>query len=81
MSFKPLSLGFIGGSLKSAVGYAHRVACAMDGRWRLDAGCFSLDEAENQATADAYGVTGERTYRTWPELLQREKGRLDAVVS
>jgi len=76
----PLSLGFIGGSLHSAVGYAHRVACAMDGRWALEAGCFSRHEEENHATAAAYGVSSDRTYDTWKELLLGEKDRLDAVA-
>lgn len=80
MSTTPLTLGFIGGSLRSAVGYTHRVACAMDGLWRVDAGCFSPLEEENAPTAEAYGVTADRAYLEWNELLQREKGRLDAVV-
>ena len=80
MNTSPFSLGFIGGSLRSAVGYAHRVACAMDTRWVLAAGCFSRHAEENQATAAAYGVASDRTYGTWQDLLVREKGRLDAVV-
>lgn len=80
MSAAPFKLGFIGGSLHSAVGYAHRVACAMDNRWRVEAGCFSRHEEENQATAAAYGVAPGRVYSTWRKLLEKEKARLDAVV-
>ncbi|MEI6970790.1 MAG: Gfo/Idh/MocA family oxidoreductase [bacterium] len=76
----PLALGFIGGSLHSAVGYAHRVSCAMDGAWRLEAGCFSRNQEENLATAMAYQIASGRTYRSWQELLASEKDRLDAVV-
>lgn len=77
---RPFLLGFIGGSLRSAVGYAHRVSCAMDRRWAVAAGCFSRDANENHATSLAYGVPSERTYNTWRALLEKEKGHLDAVV-
>lgn len=80
MSSLPFKLGFIGGSLHSAVGYAHRVSCMMDHRWILTAGCFSRHAEENRTTAAAYGVSSERTYPTWRELLLKEKGKLDAVV-
>ena len=76
----PLSLGFIGGSLASAVGYAHFAACTMDKRWSLTSGCFGLEADDNSATAQAYGVPADRLYTRWDEMLQSEKGRLDAVV-
>lgn len=77
---RPFSLGFIGGSLASAVGYAHFAACTMDRRWSVDAACFSPDVDDNVATADAYGVAPDRLYRGWREFLAAEKGRLDAVA-
>jgi predicted dehydrogenase len=80
MRSSPFALGFIGGSLRSAVGYAHRVSCTMDERWGLVAGCFSRNESENRATASAYGVAPERTYATWQDMLSAEMERLDAVV-
>ncbi|MBN2448779.1 MAG: Gfo/Idh/MocA family oxidoreductase, partial [Lentisphaeria bacterium] len=76
----PLSLGFIGGALDSAVGYTHFVSCRMDRRWSLDAGCFSALPQENRRAGEAYGVAPERVYPTWEDLLRQEKGRLDAVV-
>jgi predicted dehydrogenase len=75
-----LRLGFIGGSLKSAVGYAHRTACELDGAWSIEAGCFSAKSEDNRTTALAYGVCPERTYTDWRTLLEKEQGRLDAVV-
>ena len=76
----PLSLGFIGGSLNSAVGYTHFVSCAMDNQWTLDAGCFSVDAQRNQETAQTYGVASDRVYNHWQNMLREEKGRLDAIV-
>ncbi|NCB40309.1 MAG: Gfo/Idh/MocA family oxidoreductase [Erysipelotrichia bacterium] len=78
--YKPLALAFIGGSIKSAVGYAHFAACHLDNRWKLVAGCFSRGEAINSETALQWGVSFERLYSDWRQLIEREKGRLDAVV-
>lgn len=75
----PLSLGFIGGAINSAVGHVHASAAVMDHRWRLDAGCFSRDKEINQQTAKSYGVSEARTHADWRILLEREKGRLDAI--
>lgn len=77
---RPFSLGFIGGSLHSAVGYTHRVSAMMDNRWKLAAGCFSRTAEENRATAAAYGVPPDRLYKNWRDLLAGEKGGLDAVA-
>jgi predicted dehydrogenase len=76
----PLSLGFIGGSLNSAVGYTHFVASGMDNNWVLQAGCFSADAQRNRETAQVYGVAADRVYDDWPGMLRKEKGRLDAIV-
>lgn len=76
-SFK---LGFIGGALNSAVGYTHFNASRMDGHFKVDAGCFSRNEDENQRSAIVYGVPRERTYSNWQTLLLEERGRIDAIV-
>lgn len=77
---RPLSLGFIGGSLKSAVGYAHFAASRLDNRWQLMAGCFSRDQETNLATGQQWNVLPERIYTDWQELITRERGKLDAIV-
>ncbi|HYR44110.1 MAG TPA: Gfo/Idh/MocA family oxidoreductase [Terriglobia bacterium] len=77
---EPLKLGFVGGSINSAVGYAHFVSSAMDKRWQLVAGCFSRDPAVNHETAQAYGVEPGRVYVTLDDMLEAERSRLDAVV-
>ena len=76
----PMSLGFIGGSLNSAVGYTHFVSSAMDKRWTLVAGCFSTNTQRNRESAKAYGIAADRTYGSWRDMLKKEKGRLDAIV-
>ncbi len=77
---KRLRLGFIGGGLNSAVGRAHFTASRMDGRWDLVAGAFSNDPAINGATADQWSVDSPRLYSDWRDLVESERGRLDAVA-
>lgn len=80
MTADPLALGFIGGSLRSAVGYAHYCASVMDNEWHLAAGCFSRHEDDNEATAHAYGVPAERLHADWRAMIAAERHRLDAIV-
>jgi predicted dehydrogenase len=75
-----LSLGFIGGSLQSAVGSAHHCAAIMDNVWRIDAGCFSRTQDINHATGRALGVAPHRVHDDWRGLIAAERTRLDAVV-
>ena len=75
-----LKLGFIGGGLNSAVGPAHRVASQMDGRWELVAGAFSRHPEINDATGTSWGVSADRVYDHWEDLLAAELGQLDAVA-
>lgn len=75
-----MELGFIGGSITSAVGTTHKIASQMDGRWRLSAGCFALNSEVNEETAKCWGIDPERLYTSWQEFLSAERGKLDAVV-
>jgi predicted dehydrogenase len=76
---KPFRLGFIGGALDSAVGYAHFAACRMDRRWSLEAGFFSPQKVLNQQTAEAYGVARAHLHYDFHTFLDKEKKNLDAV--
>lgn len=80
MTTSALKLGFIGGGLDSAVGYAHFCACKMDNRWDLVAGSLSIDQNVNRETSRAYGISDDRVYDDWRDFLVSEKGRLDAVA-
>ena len=75
----PFRLGFIGGALDSAVGYAHFAACRMDRRWSLEAGFFSPQKVLNQQTAEAYGVPRAHLHYDFHTFLDKEKKNLDAV--
>jgi predicted dehydrogenase len=77
---EPLRLGFIGGGLNSAVGRVHALASQLDGRWHLEAGCFSKDPDMNLRTARERGVSPARTHGTLEEFIELEVDRLDAVA-
>lgn len=77
---QPLRIAFIGGALNSAVGYTHFNASRLDGYFRVEAGCFSRNQSQNERTATTYGVSADRTYSNWQNLIREEHGRIDAVV-
>ncbi len=79
-SSSPLKLGFIGGAIDSAVGYAHYCACRIDDRWELTSGNFRRNPEINHNTANRYGIPGNKIYNTWQEFIEGEKnGGVDAV--
>lgn len=80
MQSNSLRLGFIGGSVNSAVGYTHFNASRLDGHFKVEAGCFSRHTEENHKSAHTYGVQPERCYVDWQTLLKAEKGAIDAFV-
>lgn len=77
---KPLSLGFIGGGLNSAIGMTHKIASQMDGHFQLTAGCFSRHEDVNRQTGAAWGLDEGAIYQDALTLLEQEHRRLDAIV-
>lgn len=78
--FKPLKIGFIGGGINSAVGYAHYVACRMDNRWKVETGCFSRDVEINKETAHRYEIVENRRYLSIDDLIRSEKDQVDAYA-
>ncbi len=66
--------------MESAVGRAHHIALQMDGRFRIAAGCFSSNEEKNINTGALLNICADRVYENWRQFLQRERGRLDAVL-
>ncbi|MBV5309735.1 Gfo/Idh/MocA family protein [Chromatium okenii] len=75
-----LKLGFIGGGINSAVGMTHFIAAQMDGRFRVEAGCFSRNAETNTQTAQQWGIPLNRVYNNGTELLAHEQNHLDAIV-
>lgn len=76
---KEIKYGMVGGSIYAFIGEVHRKALAFDPRAELVAGCFSNIESENIDTANAYGVSKERTYRDYKEMAAAEAARPDKI--
>lgn len=77
---KTFEVAFIGGGINSAVGSAHFAAINIDLTFKLVAGCFSRNNEINHETAVKYGVDLSRTYQSIDDLIEKEKGRIDAII-
>ena len=75
-----LKLGVIGGAVDSAIGRSHYIASQMDGRFRIESGCFSKAQTINEQTAELLDVRKDRLYQDWRTLLRLEQGRINAVL-
>ncbi len=73
-------IAFLGGSLDSAVGKAHKAAIEIDKKFNLVAGCFSRNTEINLKTGIEYGVQVDRIYDNILDLINAEKENLDAIV-
>lgn len=80
MNKKKLKLGFIGGGVNSAVGSTHFIATQMDGRFKVESGCFSRNKKINTQTAEQWGIATDRCYSDDTDFLKQEKGLVDAIV-
>jgi predicted dehydrogenase len=73
-----LRYGMVGGGQGAFIGEVHRKAIAMDGLAELVSGCFSQSPKNTLATGDLLGLTKERLYKSFEEMLKAEAGRKDA---
>lgn len=84
-AMKKIRLGMIGGGEGAFIGAVHRRAAALDGRYELVGGSFSRDEGNNARTAASLGLTAERCYSNWEQLIDAESqldpaSRMEALV-
>lgn len=77
---KKRQLAFVGGSQYSAIGNVHRIASQMDGAFELVGGCFSRTAKISRETATEWGLNLARTYDDVQDLIDSEKGKIDAVA-
>lgn len=77
---KVREIAFVGGATRSAVGNVHRIAAQMDGRFKLVGGCFSRNQEVNAETGNRWRLDSARIYRDIFELIDLERGQVDAVV-
>ena len=77
---RPLKIGFVGGGISSAIGYAHAAACGMDRLFVIESGSFSRNEETNFDSAEIYNVGKENVYSAWSDMLAQKGNGLDAIA-
>lgn len=68
----------IGGGQGAFIGAVHRLAAALDSMYELTAGAFSSDAEKSQATGVSLGLSADRVYASYQELIEQEKQRPEA---
>ncbi|MGY2134593.1 Gfo/Idh/MocA family protein [Hymenobacter sp. HD11105] len=68
-----LRLGMIGGGQGAFIGAVHRHAAALDGLYELVAGAFSSNPDTSRASGHLLGLSADRVYGSYQELIEREK--------
>ena len=74
-----LRYGMVGGDLQSFIGGVHRTALRMDPGVELVSGCFSRNAEKNLACGDMYGVSQDRLFTDWREMLTAEAASEDKI--
>jgi predicted dehydrogenase len=75
-----LGWGLIGGGEGSQIGPAHRVGAVMDGAFELRAGALDADPERGREFALRLGITRDRAYGDWREMLEGEKPRAERLA-
>ncbi|MGB1152358.1 MAG: gfo/Idh/MocA family oxidoreductase, partial [Schleiferiaceae bacterium] len=70
-----LRAAMIGGGPGSFIGGVHRIAARIDGDYELVAGAFSSKPEKCLETARELGISDDRAYGSWQELLSLELER------
>ncbi|WP_424831450.1 Gfo/Idh/MocA family protein [Ruegeria sp.] len=74
-----LKWGMIGGGEGSQIGPAHRLGAQADGLFEFAAAALDHRPEQGRAFAQELGVSADRAYGDWREMLQAETARPDRV--
>lgn len=74
-----LNWGMIGGGEGSQIGPAHRMGAQADGNFVLAAGALDHDPKRGKDYAQSLGVTPDRAYGNWQQMLTEESARADRI--
>lgn len=74
-----LNWGLIGGGEGSQIGPAHRLGAAVDGEFAFVAGALDHRPEAGRAYGQRLGLSADRAYGDWREMLEGERGRADRV--
>jgi predicted dehydrogenase len=76
---KRLTYGMVGGGQGAFIGDVHRKSIALDGKAELAAGCFSRDHKNTLATGNMLGLSEDRLYASFEEMMVAEGHREDKI--
>lgn len=65
-------MGMVGGGEGAFIGEIHRAAARLDGGIELVCGAFSSDPRRSRHSGAALGLSDERIYSTWQQMLSAE---------
>jgi predicted dehydrogenase len=74
-----LRMGMVGGGAGSFIGPVHRMAAELDGTIELVAGAFSQNAEKSRQAGITYGISADRAYSTFTQMMEQEKKRSDAI--
>ena len=74
-----LGFGLVGGGPGAFIGRVHVMAAQLDGRLQLSAGAFSRDPAKSKLAGEGFGVSSDRAYGSWADMLAAEARRTDGI--
>ncbi|MDF1776294.1 MAG: Gfo/Idh/MocA family oxidoreductase [Rhizobiaceae bacterium] len=74
-----LKWGMIGGGEGSQIGPAHRLGAGLDGLFAFSAGALDHNPAAGRDFAQRLGITQDRAYGDWKEMLAGERSRDDRI--
>ena len=74
-----LRMGMVGGAAGSFIGPVHRMAAELDGAIELVAGAFSQDAQRSRQAGVTYGISADRAYANYEEMMKLERKRQDAI--
>ncbi|KAA1244024.1 Gfo/Idh/MocA family protein [Aquimarina sp. RZ0] len=67
-----LKMGMVGGGIGSFIGDVHRKAASIDGMIELVCGSFSSSKEKSLQSAAALGISDDRAYGTFEEMIEKE---------
>ena len=76
---KKLKWGMIGGGEGSQIGPAHRLGALADGLFEFSAAALDHRPDVGRTYAKSLGISEDRAYGDWKEMLTREKNREDRI--
>ncbi|MCQ0990502.1 Gfo/Idh/MocA family protein [Jiella marina] len=74
-----IRLGMVGGGQGAFIGGVHRIASRIDDKFTLVAGALSSTPEKARASAAEIGLDPERSYGSYEEMAEKEKGRPDGI--